>query len=164
MSRTGDRVAWAALLVAVAALVVALTGGAIGLPGKKVVDRNDLKRSIVKSKHVKDEQIGLADLSPEAEAELTEPPGPRALALVLGPNDVDEAHSRGITDENIGVNNTAFCIRGIGFEPSHVQVTARSAATVPEAILDEEVACNGETAVTLGNLNYTEQFYIALYE
>ncbi len=84
---------------------------------------------------------------------------------MLGPDDVDEARSKGIADSNISVNNGAFCIRGIGFNPRHVQVTPRSAAVAPQVLLQDTSACQGGTAVTFGgSLMYEEQFYIALYE
>lgn len=168
------QLSWAALVVAVAALGVALSGAAIGLPGKKVVDRNDLKRNVVKSKHVVDGRIGLADLSQEVrDALAAEPAGPpsqpRAFALVLGPGQVDENYSRGIEDGDISVNNGAFCIRDVGFDPKHVQVTAQtSSATVPDypsAFLDETVACQGGTAVVFASdLTYPEDFFVALYD
>jgi hypothetical protein len=162
----GQQLGWAALLVAVAALGVALSGAAIGLPGKRVVDSNDLAKNVVKPKHVKNNKLGLADLSGRAERALTEPD---AYALVLGAPElgVDERYSRGITDDDIGVNNTAFCIRGLDFEPTHVQVTLQSNPddSVPKAILDEDSACQGETAVLFeGGLDYDEDFFVALYD
>jgi hypothetical protein len=164
------QLSWAALLVALAAFAVALSTGALGLPGKGSIDRNDLKRNTVKSKHVRDGQIRLRDLSPDVRAALAfEPqasaPGPRAFALVLGPGDVDEAVSQGIADSNISVNNGAFCIRGIGFDPRNVQVTPRSATTVPKVFLKDTTACQGGTAVNFASdLTYPEEFFIALYE
>jgi hypothetical protein len=168
---SSSQVSWAALTVAVAALALALTGGAIGLPGKKTVDRNDLKRNVIKSKHVADEQIGLADLSAEAEDALTEPPSPpappspSAYAFVTGPGQVDEGRSFGVADENVSVNNGAFCIRGIGFAPKHAQVTAQVADAVPKVFLNETSACQGGTAINFdSDLTYPEKFFIALYE
>lgn len=156
---------WAALLISLTALAVALSGGAIGLPGQKRVDRNDLKRDVVRSKHVADDRLGLADLSPEVEQALTEPAGPTAYALVTGPGQVDEARSVGIADENVSVNNGVFCIRGIGFDPRHAQVTPQVADAVPKVLLDETTACQGGTGVLFAsNLSYPEQFFIALYQ
>jgi hypothetical protein len=43
---------------------------------------------------------------------------PRAFALVVGPGNVRERFSRRVTDEDVSVNNGAFCIDGIGFQPS----------------------------------------------
>jgi hypothetical protein len=162
---SGQRLGWAALLVAVAALGVALSGAAIGLPGKKVVDSNDLKKNVVKPKHVKNNKLGLADLSGKAERALTEP---RAYALVLGAPDieVDEKYSRGVTDDDVFVNNSVFCIR-VEFEPKHVQVTSQENPenSVPKAILDDDVACDGETAVFFNNdLDYEEDFFVALFD
>ena len=164
------QLSWAALVVAFAALTVALSSGALGLPGKRSVDSNDLKRNTVKSKTVRDGQIRLRDLSQEVKDALAfEPqasdPGPRAFALVLGPADVDEAVSQGIIDSNISVNNGAFCIRGVGFDPRHVQVTPQSATVVPKVFLKDTAACQGGTAVVFASdLSYPEDFFIALYE
>jgi hypothetical protein len=146
------------------ALGIALSGGAIGLPGKKVVDKNDLRKNVVKSKHVKNRKLRIADLSNNAVADLTEP---RAYALVTGPNQVRERYSRGIRDSNVGVNNGAFCIRGIGFEPTHIQVTGESntGGVAPSGFLDETTACSGETAVHFdGNLTYPQSFFVALFD
>jgi hypothetical protein len=153
------------VLLAVVALGVALSGAAIGLPGKKVVDSNDLAKNVVKSRHVKNNKLGLRDLSRDAESGLTEP---RAYALVLGAPDleVDERYSRGIDDEDISVNNSVFCIRD-DFEPRHVQVTLSDAPDedAPSAILDEQSACNGNTAVFFENdLTYEEDFFVAAYD
>jgi hypothetical protein len=162
---SNTQLSWSALLIALAAFAVALSGGALGLPGKKVVDKNDLAKNVVNSKHVKNNKLGLADLSRNAERGLTDP---RAHALVLGAPDieVDERYSRGITDEDVFVNNSAFCIRGIGFRPRHVQVTPQVNPTnaVPIAILDDQAACQGGTAVSFGTLMYAEDFFVALYE
>jgi hypothetical protein len=162
---TTRRLSWAALILALGALAVALSGGAVGLPGKSVVDKNDLAKNVVKSKHVKNNKLGLRDLSRDAESGLTEP---RAYALVLGAPDleVDERYSRGIDDEDIGVNNSVFCIRD-DFEPRHVQVTLSDAPDedAPSAILDEQTACDGDTAVFFENdLTYEEDFFVALYD
>ena len=89
---------------------------------------------------------------------------PRAYALVTGPGHVVKSLSHNIKGKNVIANNSAFCIRGIGFKPTHVQVTARSATTFPKAILNEQLACQGGTAVTFdGDLNYEEDFFIALW-
>jgi hypothetical protein len=99
----------AALVIAVAALAVALSGGAIGLPGKRVIDKNDLAKNVVKSKHVKNGQLKLGDLSKGAKTALDDP---RAYALVTGPGEVDEDNSRGISDDNVIANNSVFLHRG----------------------------------------------------
>jgi hypothetical protein len=52
----------AALIVAVMALFVALTGIAGALPGKQRIDRNDLKRNVVKSKNVASNALTGADI------------------------------------------------------------------------------------------------------
>jgi hypothetical protein len=46
-----------ALVVALIALVAALAGSAIALPGKNTVDKNDIKRNAVKTKAIKDAAV-----------------------------------------------------------------------------------------------------------
>ena len=53
----------AALTVAVLALFVALTGIAGALPGKKSVDKNDLKKNVVTSKSVAADALTGADIN-----------------------------------------------------------------------------------------------------
>jgi hypothetical protein len=137
-----SRLSWAALLVAIAALLVALTSGAIGLPGHGKVKPDDLSGRVTRQ---------LSD--------------PRAYALVVGPDDVRERFSRGVSDQDVFVNNGAFCIDGIGFQPKHVQVTPQVADAVPHVFLNEDVACHGGTAVVFNsNLSYPERFFVALYD
>jgi hypothetical protein len=52
----------AGLTVAVIALFVALTGIAGALPGKKSVDKNDLKKNVVASKNVADDSLTGSDI------------------------------------------------------------------------------------------------------
>lgn len=51
-----------ALVVSVVALVVALAGSALALPGKRSVDRNDLRKNVVGSKQIRDGGVAGADL------------------------------------------------------------------------------------------------------
>lgn len=60
--RRRNRLPSPALLVAVAALVAALGGSAIALPGKKTVKENDLANDIVASKHIKPAAVKGSDL------------------------------------------------------------------------------------------------------
>ncbi len=136
----------AALAISVVALVAGLTGAAIGLPGRGSVDANDLSKSAKRALR-----------------------SPTAYALVVGPNEVREKYSRGITDSDVHVNNTAFCISRVGFQARHAQVTMvddGAVAEEPHVILGDTTACgenNRGTAVTFGNLTYDEKFLIALY-
>jgi hypothetical protein len=52
-SHTRTRRPSAALVVAIVALVAALTGSAIALPGKNTVDKNDIQKNAVKTKTIK---------------------------------------------------------------------------------------------------------------
>lgn len=51
-----------ALIVAMVALVAALGGTAVGLPGKKNIDGNDLKKNVVGLKSMKNNSVGPAEL------------------------------------------------------------------------------------------------------
>ena len=51
-----------ALIVSVIALVAALTGTAVGLPGKKNIDRNDLRKNVVALKHLRNGAVGIKEL------------------------------------------------------------------------------------------------------
>jgi hypothetical protein len=62
--RTAARRPSPALLVSVIALVFALGGVATALPGKKTIDKNDLARNVVRSKHIKRDQVRPGDLAP----------------------------------------------------------------------------------------------------
>jgi hypothetical protein len=54
------------LLVAIAALVVALTGTSIALPGKKSVDANDFKKSVVRTKALRNGAVTKRKLADDA--------------------------------------------------------------------------------------------------
>ena len=53
----------AALIVALVALVAALAGTAVALPGKNSVDKNDIKKNAVKSKAIKNGQVKAVDIA-----------------------------------------------------------------------------------------------------
>lgn len=59
------RLAWPSLarIVAMVGILAVLASAATALPGKGVVDKNDLKKNVVKSKHIKNGQVGAADLT-----------------------------------------------------------------------------------------------------
>jgi hypothetical protein len=52
-----------ALIVAIIALVAALAGSAVALPGKNSVKSNDIAKNAVKSKHVKNNKLKGADIN-----------------------------------------------------------------------------------------------------
>jgi len=51
-----------ALIVAIIALVAALTGSAVALPGKNSVQSNDIKKNAIRSKHVKNDSLKGVDI------------------------------------------------------------------------------------------------------
>ena len=62
MRKLKEHAGLAALIVAMMALFVALTGVAGALPGKARIDRNDLKRNVVKSSNVAPDALTGADI------------------------------------------------------------------------------------------------------
>jgi hypothetical protein len=62
LSRLRDNASLAALVVAVMALFVAISGIAGALPGKKSVDKNDLKKNVVASKNVGEDALTGGDI------------------------------------------------------------------------------------------------------
>src|SRR5262245_65953064 len=60
-----------ALVVAFAALIVALSGTAIGLPGKNTVDSGDIKNNAVKGKDVNEGTLGVVPSATNATNEST---------------------------------------------------------------------------------------------
>jgi hypothetical protein len=55
-----------ALIVAVIALVAAMSGGAVALPGKSTVGAADLKRNAVRSKHIQSKAVRGSDVENDA--------------------------------------------------------------------------------------------------
>ncbi len=55
-----------ALIVAVTALVLALSGAALALPGKNSVQSNDIKRNAVKAKQIKANAVGGSEIAADA--------------------------------------------------------------------------------------------------
>jgi hypothetical protein len=54
------------LVVAIVALVAALAGSAVALPGKNSVDGNDLRRGVVKTKNIKKNAVTRSKIKPGA--------------------------------------------------------------------------------------------------
>jgi hypothetical protein len=149
-----------ALLVSVIALVFAVGGVATALPGKKTIDKNDLKKNVVKSKHIKDGGAKYKDLEKGIAV--------RAYALVTGPGEVAESYSRGISDSNIDTFGGGFCIENLSFQPKHIQATHRYLAGGSDELLadleEDPDWCDGNDAwVYIGNSTGPD-FWVALYE
>lgn len=51
-----------ALIVAICALLVALSGTALALPGRNSVEANDIARDAVKAKHIRDAAVGAGEI------------------------------------------------------------------------------------------------------
>ena len=73
------------LVVAIVALVAALAGSAVALPGKGSVDSNDLRKNVVKTKNIKDDAVSRAKIADNAVN------GARVAANSLTGADINEA-------------------------------------------------------------------------
>ena len=132
-----------AMLVAVVALVFALTGAAIALPGKGSVDKNDLAKNAVKTKTIKNGAVsgpklkaGAVTSDKLADGAVTNgkiangavnaaklAPGtlePVAYATVNQDGSVDESTSKGVTDANVVEDSGVYGFRGLAFTPKLV--------------------------------------------
>jgi hypothetical protein len=116
------------LVISIAALVVALAGTAVALPGKKVIDKNDLKKNVVKSKNIKD---GAVTRDKQARDQRTD-------WAVVAANDTIQAQSGGISviehtnnsggyhlrfPENLGQRPIAATIHGGGGVTGQISAT-----------------------------------------
>jgi hypothetical protein len=116
------------LVVSCVALIVALAGTAVALPGKKVIDKNDLKKNVVKSKNIKGEQVKRGDQARDQQTDWA----------VVAANDTIQAQSGGISviehtnnsggyhmrfPENLGQRPIAATIHGGGGVTGQISAT-----------------------------------------
>lgn len=124
--KTPRRMPSPALVVALAALVVAMSGAAIALPGKNSVKSNDIAKNSVKSKQIKADAVKtkhLSDGSVTAEAIADGAVGAGKLAA-------DSVNGSKVANGSLSADD-------IGdydlLDPSSVRVTATEAATLDAA-------------------------------
>jgi hypothetical protein len=144
------------LVVACVALIVALAGTALALPGRNTVDSGDIKNGQVKP----------ADLNAKSLS-------PRAYAHVTGDNTVTAGLRRGIRGSMVNVENDTYCFDDLGFTPRHVQATVdhdNTTNVIIQASLADEDDCPGsEKASVKMQIADTEaeviaaNFFIAFY-
>ena len=126
LNRLSKNAGTAALLVAVVAVFVALSGIAGALPGKKSVDKNDLKKNVVKSKNVGKDALTGGDIK---ESTLNLPAGSlpgityqQAGPIQYGKDGFGVVHLRGsATGASIG---STFANLPAGFRPPSTQLFA----------------------------------------
>jgi hypothetical protein len=149
-----------ALLVSVIALVFALGGVATALPGKKNIDKNDLSKNVVKSKHIKDGGVKYKDLEKGIAV--------RAYALIAE-QEVVSGYARGISNSNIDEFGSGICIENLPFQPKHIQATHRYLSggdnELRADVLEPADFCDGNDAwVHFSPADPDTPFYVALYE
>jgi hypothetical protein len=119
------------MVVASIALIAALVGTAAALPGRKVIDKNDLKPNVVKSKHIKNGQVRSVDVqdggiaSPDLAADLQ----PR-FARVSAAGVVDLARSSNVPAGSVTIAAGAYCF-SLPYTPKNAQVTGEITAGPP---------------------------------
>src|SRR6476469_6885071 len=92
MSKSIRRLPSPALVVALVALVAALAGSAVALPGKNKVDKNDIRKAAVAGKQVKNDSVTGADVN---EATLTQVPSAAEADHTKSADTANEAVSAG---------------------------------------------------------------------
>ena len=153
----GNRIGLAALVVAIMAMMAAISGVATGLTGSNNVDRNDLKAGAVQ----------FSDLSPDAKKRLR---APAATAVITGPeSDLQVTNARGMSAANVKTNNGDWCI-DLSFTPRVAQVRTISGSQQLEAVIDsrgidDENGCYvEEVTVDSPSDNYTEKYQVSIYK
>jgi hypothetical protein len=161
------------MIVAALALIVALGGTAVALPGKNRIDKNDLRKNVVKPRNlvkgavtlpklrngavgrakvrngavnslkIQDGGVGPGDLSATALA-------PRAYALVVADGDVDEERSRGIADANVSIENDRYCFNNLQFTPKHVQATLQWLGATGDVVIQATINPPSDTLACTG--------------
>jgi len=124
-----------ALVVAVVALVAALAGSAVALPGRNKVDRNDIQKSAVGGKQVKNDSVTGTDV---AESTLGTVP------------------SAGSADSARNANHAASATNATHADTADSATNANYAATAGDAEFAESAAnatyANSVNGVRLGNM------------
>jgi len=122
-----------AMIVAVTALIAALVGTAGALPGRKVVDKNDLKPNVVGSKQIKNGQVKSVDVKDGgiATTDLAADLQPR-FARVSAAGVVDTARSSNVPAGSVTIVTGAFCF-SLPYTPKNAQVTAEITPAPPPA-------------------------------
>jgi hypothetical protein len=145
---TRSKSSWApspALLVSVIALVLALAGSAIALPGKGSVDKNDLAKGAVTKKAIKKGAVTAKAIKANAvttpaiadgsvttgkiadgavtEAKVLDAVLPRAFAYVNASQEIVAENSSGVGSATATLDDSFVCFSGLPFTPKNVQVT-----------------------------------------
>jgi hypothetical protein len=164
-----------ALLISIIALVLAATGVAGALPGKKSVDKNDLKKSVVKTKTIQNSAVTTAKLANGSvtQAKLDSDSRGQAVAFAevnadgtVGPN------TRGINNADItrqgSGTTTIYCLHGM---PQHgtLTVTPGFGATEFDGIVSANLdqvpidpnsgACSGVPGLQAAVFTYYDDFF-----
>ena len=133
-----------AIVVALIALIAALTGSAIALPGKGSVDKSDLAKGSVTKKAIKkgavtgkaikkgavneaalgDNAVTTAKIADNAVTDAkVDGTVPAGFGYVDFQNNLVAAQSEGLGAATITVENGFVCFRGLPYTPKNIQVT-----------------------------------------
>ncbi len=159
--RNGSSTGRAGLIVALIALVLAVSGAALGLPGKGSVDSGDIKRNAVKAKHIKNGHVRAAEIAAAAvaNAELGADAvtSDRVLDDTLSGNDIDES-SLGQVPSSASASNASSlgsvpagsyqreCLEGAVRGHALVNGSVGFASTYTSTGVAEEFNCAGGAA------------------
>jgi hypothetical protein len=133
-----------AIVVALIALIAALTGSAIALPGKGSVDKGDLAKGSVTKKAIKngavtgkaikagavteaalaDNAVTTAKIADNAVTDAkVDGVVPAAFAYINDPAAIVPAQSEGVGSATVSEENSFVCFNGLPFTPRNIQVT-----------------------------------------
>jgi hypothetical protein len=146
MSRFRDKLAGAALLVAIAAVVLAATGTGIALPGKHTVSSGDIKPGAVKSKQIKDGKVRPQDLADKT----------RLWAKVSSDGNLVGASKGGVVSDrfNTGVYTVDFNADNLSGCAWVAQISSFTpGGNIPNGQATTELAANAEDTVRVGTGN-----------
>lgn len=172
----------AATVISIVALVFAMVGTAVALPGKGTVDKNDLAKGSVTKKAIKknavtgkaikngaitdakiaDGAVGTAKIADEAVTDAkVDGVVPAGFAFINFQDEIVQEQSSGIGGMTLTVEGTFVCISGLPYTPRNIQVTvARTGGgqsnAFPNAFVpgvDANTFCTGPEQASLQFIN-----------
>lgn len=173
-----------AMLVAVVALVFAVTGAAVALPGKGSVDKNDLAKKVVKTKTIKngavtgaklkagavtgdklaDGAVGSGKIAAGAVTADKVAPGvlqPIASAYVDNSPAIVAANSEGMGSATVTLDESFVCFYNLPFTPKNIQVTVVRPGGGIEDVFPNVFQPNDDNSFCDGTEGASVQFYDA---
>lgn len=148
MRKVRDKLPSPALVVAIGALVVAMAGTGIALPGKNTVSSNDIKRDAVRSKQIKDRKVKPHDLNERT----------RLWAEVTGNGNLGNASKGGVVaSEGVdGIYTVDFNAGDLDTCAAVAQLTSFTpGGGIPAGEVTTEIAASSSDTIRVGTSDST---------